>query len=129
MPRLPDRILWIEPGEGVRVQLVEFPGICAEYIALSYCWGATKLETYLTDRTTLDGRRAGTEAAELPPLLQDVFTCARLLKVEYIWIDRLCIIQRESLIGMCRHKNWVNAMLTRCSASKLQLSTLRPTGY
>lgn len=95
LPLLPDRVIWIEANIATRIQLVEPRDIRAKYIALSYCWGPTDASTYLTSASTLAARKAGIEYRDLPPLFQDVITCARELGIEYIWIDRLCIIHGD----------------------------------
>ncbi|KAH6625657.1 heterokaryon incompatibility protein-domain-containing protein, partial [Boeremia exigua] len=66
------------------------------YIALSYCWGPKQQDTFLTDAKTFADRKAGFRASDLPPLFTDVLTCARALGIDYIWIDRLCIIQGDA---------------------------------
>jgi len=92
---LPDRVIWIEANNATHIQLVEPKDIRAKYIALSYCWGPTSPDTYLTNASTLDARKAGIEYHDLPPLFQDVVSCSRSLGIEYLWIDRLCIIQGD----------------------------------
>ena len=94
-PLLPDRIIWIQAGNASRIQLLEPKDICAQYIALSYCWGPVSTDTYLTNASTFNDRKAGIQYEDLPPLFQDVVTCARVLGIDYIWIDRLCIIQGD----------------------------------
>ncbi|KAH8674264.1 heterokaryon incompatibility protein-domain-containing protein [Xylariales sp. PMI_506] len=92
-PLLPDRVVWIDAPSPSRIQLLEPRGTRAEYIALSYCWGTLKSNTYLTTNASVKARKDGIEFADLPPLFQDIVTLARHLGVDYIWIDRLCIIQ------------------------------------
>ncbi|KAN0099183.1 HET domain containing protein [Hyaloscypha variabilis] len=95
LPLLPDRVIWVEADIASRIRLVEPRNIRAEYIALSYCWGSVNLDTYLTDASTFNERKAGMQYNDLPPLIQDIVDCARKLGIEYIWIDRLCIIQGD----------------------------------
>jgi Heterokaryon incompatibility protein (HET) len=52
-------------------------------------------DKYLTDASTFNARKAGIQNNDLPLLIQDVVKCARVLGIEYIWIDRLCIIQGD----------------------------------
>lgn len=92
-PLLPDRVIWIEAYNVTGIQLVESPRIRAQYIALSYCWGPVNQDTYLTTAGTLCERKSGMRYKDLPRLFQDVIKTARSLGIEYIWIDRLCIIQ------------------------------------
>ncbi|KAM0428492.1 hypothetical protein ACHAPT_006852 [Fusarium lateritium] len=121
LPVLPDRIIWIEANNDTRIQLVEPRDIRAKYIALSYCWGPTSPDTYLTDASTLDARKAGIRFQDLPPLFQDVVSCSRSLGIEYIWIDRLCIIQGQDQDFKCQaakmHTIYGNATLTIAAAS------------
>ncbi|KAH7117457.1 heterokaryon incompatibility protein-domain-containing protein [Dactylonectria macrodidyma] len=95
-PLLPDRVIWIEANNPSRIRLLEPNKVRAPYIALSYCWGPTSPETFLTNASTLNARKAGIRYEDLPPLFRDVVDCARLLKIQYIWIDRLCIIQGDA---------------------------------
>ncbi|KAN0101481.1 HET domain containing protein [Hyaloscypha variabilis] len=96
LPLLPDRVLWIESGSIARIQLIEPKNIRASYIALSYCWGPLSPNTYLTNTHTLNARKAGIEFYDLPRLFQDVVQTACTLGIEYVWIDRLCIIQGDN---------------------------------
>ena len=62
------------------------------YIAISYCWGS------LTDNSTttvsnMNMRKSRIRYIELPKTLQDAVDITRALKIQYIWIDSLCIIQ------------------------------------
>ncbi|SPO07344.1 uncharacterized protein DNG_10038 [Cephalotrichum gorgonifer] len=95
-PKLPDRVIWVTAPGGIR--LIETTGQKkrAPYLTLSYCWGPVSSSTFLTDASNLQTRMAGIIYTDLPPLLQDVVDIARLLGIEYVWIDRLCIIQGSS---------------------------------
>ncbi|KAK0634163.1 heterokaryon incompatibility protein-domain-containing protein [Immersiella caudata] len=94
-PPLPDRVIWItSPNTPSRIQVVEPQGKQrAPYIALSYCWGQVSESTLLTTESNFERHKEGIEYERLPPLFQDVFDLARVLGFEYVWIDRLCIIQ------------------------------------
>lgn len=95
LPILPDRVIWIEANNPSRIQLIEPKGVRALYLALSYCWGPVSSDTYLTDASTYKARKAGIQLGDLPPLFRDIIECARALGLQYIWIDRLCIIQED----------------------------------
>jgi len=90
---LPYRVLWIEADNPSRIQLLEPKNIRAPYIALSYCWGPVDPNNFVTTAATLGAKKAGIEFSELPVLFRDIVDTARELQIEYIWIDRLCIIQ------------------------------------
>ncbi|KAH7130128.1 heterokaryon incompatibility protein-domain-containing protein [Dendryphion nanum] len=93
LPLLPDRIIWIAANNATGIQLIEPQSIRAPYITLSYCWGPVDANTYLTNAENVSSKREGMNYNDLPPLFQDVVYTARRLGIEYIWIDRLCIIQ------------------------------------
>ena len=58
---------------------------------LSHCWGSS---TFLTlTSTTLQLLTKAIPISELRQTFQDAIVATRLLGVEFIWIDSLCIIQ------------------------------------
>jgi len=63
-----------------------------EYAALSYCWGPTPSHLTLTtdNMPTLE---AGISLSSLPQTFLDAIQICRQLKIKYIWIDSLCIVQ------------------------------------
>ncbi len=63
----------------------------ANYVALSHCWGGIVPMT--TTLETLEQRQRQIRFSELPKTFQDAITITRKLKVPYIWIGSLCIIQ------------------------------------
>lgn len=95
LPLLPDRVIRIEGNNASRMRLWEPKGVRAPFIALSYCWGPVDANTFLTNTQTFEARRGGMELKDLPSLFQDVVKIASALGIEYIWIDRLCIIQGD----------------------------------
>jgi hypothetical protein len=69
----------------------------SEYAALSYCWPK---KTYLTllkeTRAALFAREALLDnMINLPGTIQDAISCAKELKMRYLWIDALCIVQDD----------------------------------
>lgn len=63
----------------------------SRYITLSHCWGAGTF-SQLTEATK--GRlERGVSIRELSQTFRDAILLVRWLKVRYIWIDALCIIQ------------------------------------
>jgi hypothetical protein len=69
-----------------------------KYLALSHRWGAHTLEgkTVSTYRENIARLEVGFDCAELPPKYLDSIAIARGLGVDYLWIDSLCIIQKDS---------------------------------
>lgn len=90
--RPPSRLIYV--GEDI-VKLVVTANLptLPRYATLSYCWGS-KPFTMLThdnlgrflDHISLD---------ELPQTFVDAIDAARRLRIDYVWIDALCIIQKE----------------------------------
>lgn len=88
----PNRLLDISGGK-VRLSLENRREVLVldPYCALSYCWGTsgqTKLTVSNEENFCQD-----IEFATLPKTIQDAVTVTRNLKIRYIWIDSLCIIQ------------------------------------
>ncbi len=130
-PKLPDRVIWVKvPGTPSGIQLIETQGqkMRAPYLTLSYCWGPVSPSTFLTDASNIKTRKAGMAYTDLPPLLQDVVDIARLLGIEYVWVDRLCIIQGSStdfaLQAPKMGSIYGNATLTIAAASAVSEHTI-----
>lgn len=64
-----------------------------EYAALSYCWGEEQPQKTVKDN--LKKRVAGFSLSELPKTIRDAVEVTRRLKLQYIWVDSLCIIQDD----------------------------------
>ncbi|CAG9950168.1 unnamed protein product [Clonostachys rosea f. rosea IK726] len=62
-----------------------------EYIALSYCWGAST-QLRLT-ASTQDSFIKGMPISALTRTHRDLITVARSLGIHWLWIDALCILQ------------------------------------
>lgn len=89
---LPRRVLDLSEG---RVRLLETaPGQCGRYVALSHCWGKEQL--LITTRETLAERMDGININDMPRTFQDAVEITRRLGIRYIWIDSLCIIQKDA---------------------------------
>lgn len=74
------------------VSLVETIGKAGIYIALSYTWGSRNNEQSLTSKTTSAWKK-NMPLSTLPRTIQDAIVVARMLKVQYVWVDALCIMQ------------------------------------
>lgn len=72
----------------------EVLGRTYRYITLSHCWGKDKNPSYRTTTENVTSRlKAGIPWRELPPTFQDAILAARRLRIPYLWIDSLCIVQ------------------------------------
>lgn len=75
---------------------MDFARLTAElqYCALSYCWGTSGLKgNYRTTIKTLEERKQKIDFQSLPRTVQDAIQICRRLKIGYLWVDALCIIQ------------------------------------
>ena len=69
----------------------ELAGRNVQYAALSYRWGTTNFLT--TTSESLPTYKDGISIESLPRTLKDAVHVARKLKIPFIWVDSLCIIQ------------------------------------
>ena len=72
--------------------VIRAPPNC-RYLALSYVWGGIK-QMRLTKNNMASLMEKGSLSAEpVPQTIEDAFTIARSLRIRYVWVDRLCIVQ------------------------------------
>lgn len=64
------------------------------YATLSYCWGTQKF--LMLTRDNIAAFFKGIALESMPVLFRDAIFILRKIGLEYVWIDALCIIQRES---------------------------------
>jgi hypothetical protein len=68
------------------------------YAALSYCWGGGMEQDpnlYTATAKTLAHGYSGISFSELPLTLKDAVIVTQRLGIQYLWIDRLCIVQDD----------------------------------
>lgn len=92
---LPTRVLDVGvdgdgSSEDVRLH-VSSTGECGRYIALSYCWGTCTQTRTVKDN--LSDHIQSITVANLPQTIQDAVRVTRELKIRYLWVDALCIVQ------------------------------------
>jgi hypothetical protein len=66
----------------------------ARYVALSHCWGEIVPEC-VTTKATLEDRKKCIVYDSMPRTFQDAVKFTRSLRVRYLWIDSICIIQND----------------------------------
>lgn len=69
-----------------------------KYAALSHTWGLKqyrKVPMPVTTKQTLNDRLQGIEWTELTKTFQDAIRIAVALRIDYLWIDSLCIVQDD----------------------------------
>ncbi|KAI0182637.1 heterokaryon incompatibility protein-domain-containing protein, partial [Xylaria flabelliformis] len=92
-PLLPSRVLDVGllNDNDTALKLVILPGQRAEYAALSYCWGGK--QNFETRSDTLDSNMKSIAYDLLPLTIQDAVRFTRALRIRYLWVDSLCILQ------------------------------------
>ncbi|KAH7390280.1 heterokaryon incompatibility protein-domain-containing protein [Cadophora sp. MPI-SDFR-AT-0126] len=95
LPAMPTRVLDLSDlGSDGIVKLVETNGSRGQYIALSHCWGTSN--TFLTTRDTIQQMKDGFNPSQAPATFRDAIMLTQKLQIRYLWIDSLCIIQRDT---------------------------------
>lgn len=89
---LPRRVIDLAAFDGSgAVRLTNLNGRLAKYTTLSHCWG--KKQHLATTLASIDKRKRGILFSSLPRSFRDAVLITRLLGIQYLWIDALCIIQ------------------------------------
>lgn len=70
------------PGEGEE----------GKYCVLSHCWGVSR---FVTNRGNIEAMQEGFEIGELPGSFRDAMRVCRALRVKFLWIDSVCIVQGD----------------------------------
>ena len=90
-PVLPHRVLDVV-GRNGQPFLVQTNGQqMAKYVTLSYQWGNSRQLMTTTD--TVEEMYRSIPIQRMPKTFKDVVMFTRLLDIQYLWIDALCIIQ------------------------------------
>jgi hypothetical protein len=80
--------------DGVESVRLCSPVVPVDFAALSYRWGLGK-QSETTSRNVLE-RSKSLEISGFPKTLRDAIYVTRRLGLEYIWIDRICIVQDDA---------------------------------
>lgn len=106
--RQPSRLLHLDPATPFSVQLVEVGGSERyNYVTLSHRWGSEPNEPLrLSRESTVPGKRvseqdlkSGIPISHLPKTFRDAAEIVRYCRLEYLWIDSLCIVQDKDSNG------------------------------
>lgn len=95
----PLRLVEIQPdarGKVTSIRVILTDGHHYTYAALSYCWGKAPPgddRSWQTTQATLKGHLKGINVRHLPQTLQDAIYICQKLRISYLWVDSLCIIQ------------------------------------
>ncbi|TEA11824.1 hypothetical protein C8034_v007113 [Colletotrichum sidae] len=89
---LPTRVVQVSGNE---VKVVHKSGHRARYTTLSHRWGED--DNFKLTRSNLEGPMTqGLPWEAIPKTFQDAIWLTRQLRIDYIWIDSLCIIQDDA---------------------------------
>lgn len=98
----PSRLVELRSDEGeapkvLHVKLVETKHIRTgiEYACLSHCWGNIT-PVCVTNKHSMEENLAGIPWSNIPQTFQDAMILTWRLRLKYIWIDCLCIIQEDN---------------------------------
>lgn len=93
---LPDRVIDVGCHDKDQIMLLETFGnaMLGRYLALSHCWGG-KLPACRTTKETRATWLSAIPPDLIPQTFRDAITVARRLKVRYVWIDCVCIVQDD----------------------------------
>lgn len=91
---LPTRVIDLGDQAEKPIRLFLGQGSKDHYIALSHCWGNQRIIT--TILATLEDRKRNIPWESLSKTFQDAVIIARKLRVRFMWIDSLRIIQADS---------------------------------
>lgn len=65
------------------------------YVALSYCWGPSGKNVLLTSAAFEEFTSTGIDVNTLPKTMRDAILVCKALEIDRLWVDALCIVQRE----------------------------------
>ncbi|KAH9866514.1 hypothetical protein J1614_008204 [Plenodomus biglobosus] len=93
-------VSWGNSRNGI-VRLIEtrtdqaFPS--PQYAALSYCWGSKEdaLTQLKTTTSNLTQHLKNIPFQLMTPIIRDTIHLCRLLRIRYLWVDALCILQDD----------------------------------
>ena len=97
---MPTRLVHVDGQDPTMVRLLD-AGIGttpadAPYVALSHCWGLTMPDSAKTTLQNLDDHRRAIPLTDLSATFVDAIQFTRRLKIPFVWIDSLCIIQNST---------------------------------
>ncbi|KAL9088305.1 MAG: hypothetical protein Q9165_006230 [Trypethelium subeluteriae] len=114
----PTRVL--DLGRDVtKIFLTDGQATTGKYACVSHTWGQT--QQIRTLKENLAKHIKGIELSELSKTFKDAIVVARRLKIRYLWIDSLCIIQNDEL-------DWQREAATMCDVYSNAYLTIAATG-
>jgi hypothetical protein len=94
--KFPSRLLEIHDGHARVVTKEEvYDNTDTRYMTLSHKWQAASMPKLLKHNTA--AMQEGLQLDTLPQTFRDAILVTEALKIQYLWIDALCIIQDDIL--------------------------------
>lgn len=87
--KLPTRLLDLRAGQIMLRENIQGPAV---YACLSHCWGPVQ-DIIKTTTTTIEAFKIDIPESSLPKTFKDTVKICRRLRIHFLWIDSLCIIQ------------------------------------
>ncbi|OCK75987.1 HET-domain-containing protein [Lepidopterella palustris CBS 459.81] len=102
-------------GEEPRLILTESEKPNGPYATMSHCWGPNPSFMRLT-ATNVEGMLNGISTEQLPENFRNAIEICRRLKLKYLWIDSLCIIQsgKDSENDWLHHLTAMRSIYSNC---------------
>src|SRR6187402_1984048 len=94
------RVLNLADVASGKVRIVETANLKGRYVALSHCWGDPKRHPLMSTHATLNDHMSGIKISSLPRSFVDAIKVCIFLRIQYLWIDCLCIVQDDK----CGHR-------------------------
>jgi len=91
--KLPIRLIEVGDSETLPKLRRSSPGEIGQYLALSYCWGGA--QTGQATKANLREYEKAIPMVSLPQTIRDAFQITKQLRIKYLWVDSLCIVQDD----------------------------------
>lgn len=92
---MPRRLLAVGSSGRENEPFLFSPVETAPYASLSYCWGSDSSGVLKTTSKNIESHRRAIPSSLLPATIQDALVVCRGLKIAYLWVDSLCIVQDD----------------------------------
>jgi hypothetical protein len=113
---LPRRLLNIGSSTGSHDPILFEPTEPVHYVCLSYCWGPDVDDVLTTKTENLKMHYQGIPLSSLPQTIRDAVVFCRGLKLQYLWVDSLCIVKDDNESKLTdianMHEIYSNAFIT-----------------
>lgn len=86
---LPSRLIEVVRFDEGLLRLVDGNVCRKQYTTLSYRWGMTDKNSYLTSLSNVHARQTSFDLKTLPATIRDAITLSHWLGIAYVWIDAM----------------------------------------